>query len=103
MVISPWARRKAVDSTFYTTINMYRTIEQILGLPPANQFDLAAEPMFPVFTAEPDFSPCDGAAQPDSAGRDEPAAGRLKGPERRMALRRSAWISTNRTPRRKTR
>ncbi len=57
LVISPWARRDAVDSTFYTTINMYRTIEQILGLPPTNQFDLAAEPMFSAFTAEPDFSP----------------------------------------------
>src|SRR6185369_13248402 len=27
LVISPWTRRAAVDSTFYTTINMYRTIE----------------------------------------------------------------------------
>ena len=50
LVISPWTRRGAVDSTFYTTINMYRTIEQILGLPPSNQFDLAADPMFSVFT-----------------------------------------------------
>ena len=57
LVISPWTRRAAVDSTFYTTINMYRTIEQILGLPPTNQFDLAADPMFPVFSANPDFSP----------------------------------------------
>jgi hypothetical protein len=43
-----------VDSHFYTTINLYRTIEQILGLPPQNQFDLAAEPMFPAFTDQPD-------------------------------------------------
>ncbi len=56
MIISPWARRKAVDSNFYTTINMYRTIEQILGLPPTSQFDLAAEPMFSVFTTEPDYT-----------------------------------------------
>ena len=53
-VISPWVRRKSVDSHFYTTINMYRTIQQILGLPPQNQFDVAAEPMFPVFTDAPD-------------------------------------------------
>jgi YVTN family beta-propeller protein len=60
LVISPWTRRSAVDSTFYTTINMYRTIEQILGLPPSNQFDLAADPMFPVFAADPDYTPYQG-------------------------------------------
>ena len=57
LIVSPWTKRGAVDSTFYTTINMYRTIEQILGLPPTNQFDLAAEPMFPAFSAAPDFTP----------------------------------------------
>jgi phospholipase C len=56
LAIGPYVRRRAVDSTFYTTINMYRTVEQILGLPASNQFDLAAEPMFSVFTSEPDFS-----------------------------------------------
>ncbi|MBI1746379.1 MAG: bifunctional YncE family protein/alkaline phosphatase family protein [Acidobacteria bacterium] len=57
LVISPFAKRKAVDSSLYTTINMFRTIEQILGLPPLNQYDLAAEPMFSVFSDTPDFSP----------------------------------------------
>src|SRR3954471_17183144 len=33
LVISPWARRNAVDSTLYTTASMVRTIELILGLP----------------------------------------------------------------------
>jgi YVTN family beta-propeller protein len=56
LLISPWVRRKTVDSHFYTTINLYRTIEQILGLPPQNQFDLAAEPMFPAFTDQPDVT-----------------------------------------------
>ena len=36
---------------------MFRTIENILGIPPLNQFDLAAEPMFDCFTDEPDFTP----------------------------------------------
>ena len=54
MLISPWVKRKTVDSRFYTTINLYRTIEQILGLPPQNQFDLAAEPMFACFAGKPD-------------------------------------------------
>lgn len=57
MVISPYTRGRKTDSTFYTTINMYKTIEQLLGLPPTNQFDLAADPMFPVFTRTPDTQP----------------------------------------------
>src|SRR5205085_444039 len=57
MLISPYVKRGMVDSTFYTIINMFRTIEQILGLPPLNQFDLAAEPMFSAFTSHADFTP----------------------------------------------
>ncbi len=75
LVISPWARRKTVDSTFYTTINMYRTIEQILGLPPSNQFDLAAEPMFSAVRFRPRFRTLFGSSQPRASRRDESAAG----------------------------
>jgi YVTN family beta-propeller protein len=41
------------ESTFYTQVNMTRTIEQILGLPPMNQFDLVASPMTTLFTDNP--------------------------------------------------
>jgi hypothetical protein len=34
-----------------------RTIEQILGLPPMNQFDASATPMFDCFTDTPNFTP----------------------------------------------
>jgi YVTN family beta-propeller protein len=54
---SPYARRGAVDHTFYSQLNVVRTIEQILGLPPMNQLDMAAEPMTNVFTDTPDFTP----------------------------------------------
>jgi hypothetical protein len=33
------------DHTYYSQVNMTRTIEQILGLPPMNQYDLVASPM----------------------------------------------------------
>src|SRR5262249_2865252 len=56
-------------SNFYSIINMYRTIKQILGLQPANQFDLAAEPMFSVFTSRPDFTPYE--ALPNNIPLDE--------------------------------
>jgi len=34
-------------------------MENILGIPPMNQFDLAAEPMYDCFTDNPDFLPYD--------------------------------------------
>jgi YVTN family beta-propeller protein len=56
-VISPYAKRNIVDSTYYTHIDMVRTIEQILGLPPMNQMDWAARPMNEVFTNRADLTP----------------------------------------------
>ena len=41
------------DSTFYTQVNFTRTIEQILGLTPMNQFDLTASPMSEIFVDNP--------------------------------------------------
>ncbi len=57
LVISPYTRRSHVDSTFYTTVSMLRTIELILGLPAMSQFDAAATPMYASFTNAPDFTP----------------------------------------------
>ncbi len=55
--ISPYTKRGAVVHTQYNTTSLLRTIEQILGLPPMNQFDATATPMFDCFTATPDFAP----------------------------------------------
>ena len=55
--ISPYTRRGDVISTQYNTTSVIRTIEQILGLPPMNQFDGTATPMFDCFTNTPDFTP----------------------------------------------
>ena len=53
-VISPYVRQDGVvDSTYYTQVNLTRTIEQILGLTPMNQFDLVASPMSTLFTNVP--------------------------------------------------
>jgi hypothetical protein len=56
-VISPYVRRKHLDSTQYGTVSMLRTIELILGLPPLSQFDAAATPMFESFSDKPDLTP----------------------------------------------
>lgn len=53
----PYVKRGAVIHTHYNTTSFLRTIEQILGLPPMNQFDATATPLFDCFTDEPDFRP----------------------------------------------
>lgn len=55
--ISPYAKRGEVISTQYNTTSVLRTMEQILGLRPMNQFDASATPMFDCFVDEPDFTP----------------------------------------------
>jgi DNA-binding beta-propeller fold protein YncE len=55
--ISPYTRRGAVVSTQYNTTSLLRTIEQVLGVKPMNQFDASASPMRECFTDTPDFTP----------------------------------------------
>jgi YVTN family beta-propeller protein len=57
LVISPYTKRKAVDSTSYNQTGMVQTIELMLGLPPMNQLDLGATPMRNCFTDTPDLTP----------------------------------------------
>jgi hypothetical protein len=57
LVISPYVKRKQVDSTMYSTVSMLRTIELLLGLPPMTQHDASATPMFNSFMAKPDLTP----------------------------------------------
>jgi YVTN family beta-propeller protein len=56
-VVSPYTRRRAVVSTQYNQTSLLRTMELILGLPPMNQMDATATPMFDCFTDKPDFTP----------------------------------------------
>jgi hypothetical protein len=56
LVISPYTKRKCLDSSQYSTVSMIRTMELILGLPPLSQFDAAARPMFASFTDKADLT-----------------------------------------------
>jgi DNA-binding beta-propeller fold protein YncE len=56
LVISPYVKRKVVDSSMYSTVSMLRTVELLLGLPPMTQHDAAAPPMVGSFMAKPDLS-----------------------------------------------
>jgi DNA-binding beta-propeller fold protein YncE len=68
-VASPFARRNSVVSTQYNTTSLLRTIGLILGLPPMNQFDASATPMFDCFTDAPDLAPF--VALPNNVPLDE--------------------------------
>ena len=57
LVISPYIRRRTVDSTMYSTSSMLRSMELILGLPPMSQYDAAATPMFSSFGTRADVTP----------------------------------------------
>ncbi len=58
-VISAYTKRHAVISTQYNQTSLLRTMELMLGLPPMNQFDATATPMFDCFTNTPDFTAFD--------------------------------------------
>lgn len=59
-IISPYTVQEGTtQDTYYTQVNMTRTMEQILGLTPMNQFDLVASPMRTAFAdaASANFEP----------------------------------------------
>ena len=56
-VVSPWARRGAIVSKFYSECSVLHTIDRILGLPPLNQLVAAAPTMEDCFQETPDLTP----------------------------------------------
>jgi YVTN family beta-propeller protein len=56
-VISPYTQTGKVDSTFYSSVSILRTVELILGLHPLTQFDASATPLVRSFTNHPDMAP----------------------------------------------
>jgi len=104
LVVSPYTRRGALDSTLYTTASMLRTIELILGLPPMSQYDAAATPMQAAFTAQPDPAPytarparvsVDERNDPAAYGSDASAAMNFAEPDRApdLELNEIVWKS----------
>lgn len=57
LVASPYAKTGAVDSTFYTTASVVRSIGLLLGLAPLSQYDAAATPLWSAFARRPDPAP----------------------------------------------
>ncbi len=56
-IAGPYVKHGAVVSTRYTTVNLLRTMELVLGLPPLNVHDALARPMSEAFDlSRPDWS-----------------------------------------------
>jgi len=68
-VVSPYTKRKQVVSTQYNTVSLIRTMELILGLPPMNQMDATATPMFDCFSLSADNTPF--SAMPNNVPLDQ--------------------------------
>lgn len=68
-VVSPYTKRGEVIHTQYNQPGMLRTMELILGLPPMNQMDAAATPLYDCFVDTPDLRPFD--AVPTNVPLDE--------------------------------
>jgi hypothetical protein len=52
LIISPYVKPGLVQSHFYNTVSMIRTIELMLGIDPMNQYDAFADPI-DVFDSQP--------------------------------------------------
>jgi len=57
LVASPYGRSGMVDSTFYTTSSVVRSIGLILGLEPLSQYDAGATPLWNAFSQRSDTTP----------------------------------------------
>ena len=85
-VVSPYARRATVDSTFYSHQSMLKTIELILGLPTMSIFDLIALDMRNSFREEADLTPFTAVRPKQDLFELNPPAKELAGAARAAAL-----------------
>lgn len=85
-VISRYSRTGRVDSTFYSTGSMLRTMELFLGLPPLTRFDAAATPMIDSFTNKPDLASYDAITPSQSLTELNTASSPVAAASTRMNL-----------------
>jgi YVTN family beta-propeller protein len=88
-VISPYTKRHTVVNTQYNHTSVLRTMELILGIPPMNQMDATATPMFDCFTATADFTPFDSVTNNIPLDAMNPPARNVSDAQ----LRKDAYVS----------
>jgi hypothetical protein len=90
-VVSPYTKRGAVVSTQYNQTGLLRTMELILGMPPMNQMDATATPMFDCFADTADLTPFDSVTNNVPLDAMNPAAKKISDAQ----LRKDAYVSAN--------
>ena len=86
LAVSPYIKRGAVDSTFYSQTSMVKTIELILGLKNMSLFDLIANDMRNSFQKAPDLTPYTAQVPQYSLFAVNPPLQALRGQPRLDAL-----------------
>ena len=88
-VASAYTKRRKVVNTQYNQTSLLRTIELILGLPPMNQMDATATPMFDCFTNTPDLTPFDAVTNNVPLDQMNPEPKKIEDAQ----LRKDAYVS----------
>jgi DNA-binding beta-propeller fold protein YncE len=82
-VASAYTKRGVVVHTQYNQTSVLRTMELILGLPPMNQMDATATPMFDCFTSTPDFTAFDAVPNQTPLDKMNPPTKKISNPQAR--------------------
>jgi hypothetical protein len=94
-VVSAYTKRGVVVNTQYNQTSLLRTMELMLGLPPMNQMDATATPMFDCFVPPgqgPDFTPFTAVANRIPLDQMNPAPKKISDPLLRQDACVSAWL-----------
>jgi YVTN family beta-propeller protein len=83
-VISPFNKRHTVDHTLYTTVDMLKSMEMMIGLDPMNRFDSLARPITTCFQNTPDLTPYEHAPNKQPLDEHQPPYSALDAQGRRM-------------------
>jgi DNA-binding beta-propeller fold protein YncE len=57
LAISPWVKHEYVGKVHSSLSAIFKTVDLIFGIPPLNQYDLAATDLSDLFTGKPDYTP----------------------------------------------
>jgi hypothetical protein len=83
-VASAYTKRHAVVGTQYNQTSLLRTMELMLGLPPMNQMDATATPMFDCFNPTPDFTAFDAVTNDVPLDEMNPPPKKISDAQRRQ-------------------
>jgi hypothetical protein len=86
LAVSPYTKRGAIDSTFYSQVSMVKTIETIFGVRPMSLFDLIANDMRASFQKTPDLTPYQVVEPQQSIYERNPELNALSGQGKQDAI-----------------